>query len=124
MLRGKGISQGIGIGKALVLKKEEFKIEKTKIENIEKELEKLEVSLNSVIEETETLNHADYDVSPDTNNDNFVSLNEAFIFARNLDTWDQMGYYNPFYPPYILNATEIPQSAYESSFSQNYMTIF
>lgn len=67
-------------------------------------------------EETETLNHVGYNVSPDTNNDNFVSLDEAFIFARNLDTWDQMGYYNPFYPPYILNATEIPQSAYESSF--------
>ena len=28
MLKGKGISEGIGIGKALVLKKEEIKIEK------------------------------------------------------------------------------------------------
>ena len=52
MLKGKGISVGIGIGKALVLKKEEFKIEKSKIEDVEKELEKLQVSLNSVIEET------------------------------------------------------------------------
>lgn len=55
MLKGKGISKGIGIGKALVLKKQEIKIEKSKIENIEKELEKLEVSLNSVIEETEKI---------------------------------------------------------------------
>jgi len=55
MLKGKGISEGIGIGKALVLKKEEIKIDKYKIENVEKELEKLKVSLNSVIEETNRL---------------------------------------------------------------------
>lgn len=55
MLKGKGISEGIGIGKALVLRKEEIKIEKSKIENVSKELEKLEVSLNSVIEETTKL---------------------------------------------------------------------
>ena len=53
MLKGKGISAGIGIGKAFILKKEEIKIEKTKIENVSQELEKLEVSLNSVIKETE-----------------------------------------------------------------------
>ena len=52
MLKGKGISEGIGIGKALVLRKEEIQIEKSKIENVSKELEKLDVSLNSVIEET------------------------------------------------------------------------
>ena len=34
MLKGKGISEGIGIGKALVIKKGEIKIEKSKIENI------------------------------------------------------------------------------------------
>ncbi len=55
MLKGKGISAGIGIGKALVLKKEEIKIEKSKIEDINSELEKLKVSLNSVIKETEEL---------------------------------------------------------------------
>jgi len=55
MLKGKGISEGIGIGKALVLKREKIKIEKNKIENVDKELEKLQVSLNSVIEETEKL---------------------------------------------------------------------
>ena len=55
MLKGKGISAGIGIGKALVLKKQEIKIEKSTIENVDKELEKLNVSLNSVIQETEGL---------------------------------------------------------------------
>ena len=55
MLKGKGISEGIGIGKALILKKEEIRIEKSKIENVSKELEKLNVSLNSVIEETKML---------------------------------------------------------------------
>ena len=55
MLKGKGISEGIGIGKALVLKKEEIKIEKSKIENIDLELKKLEVSLNSVVKETQEL---------------------------------------------------------------------
>ena len=55
MLKGKGISEGIGIGKALLLKKQEIKIEKNKIENVDKELEKLNVTLNSVIQETENL---------------------------------------------------------------------
>lgn len=77
---------------------------------------------NQYFNETETLNHIPYDISPSAN-DNVVSLDEAFIFARNLDTWDQMGYYNPFNPPYEQEATEIPQCAYESSFTQNYMTL-
>ena len=55
MLKGKGISEGIGIGKALVIKKEKIKIEKSKIDDVSKELEKLNVSLNSVIKETEQL---------------------------------------------------------------------
>ena len=55
MLKGKGISEGIGIGKALVLKREKIKIEKSKIEDVSKELEKLNISLNSVIKETEKL---------------------------------------------------------------------
>ena len=55
MLKGKGVSEGIGIGRVLILKKEEIRIEKSKIENVSKELEKLNVSLNSVIEETKIL---------------------------------------------------------------------
>jgi len=63
MLKGKGISEGIGIGKALVLRKEEIKIEKSKIEDVSTELEKLEVSLNSVIEETQQLKEKSNDES-------------------------------------------------------------
>jgi len=55
MLKGKGISEGIGIGRALVLKKKEIRIEKSKIENVNKELEKLNTAINSVIEETNEL---------------------------------------------------------------------
>ena len=55
MLKGKGISGGIGIGKAVVLKKEDIKIEKSKIEDVDSELEKLKVSLDSIIKETEEL---------------------------------------------------------------------
>ena len=77
---------------------------------------------NSYFNETEASEHYQYNISPKAN-DNFVSLDEAFIFARNLDTWDQMGYYNPFYQPYELDVTEIPQCAYESTFTQNYMTL-
>ena len=55
MLKGKGISEGIGIGKVLVLKKEDIKIEKSKVEDIDLELEKLKFSLNSIIKETQEL---------------------------------------------------------------------
>ena len=55
MLKGKGISEGIGIGRVLVLKKDEIKIEKSTIQNAENELRKLEDSLNAVIKETENL---------------------------------------------------------------------
>lgn len=55
MLKGKGISEGIGIGKALVIKKEDIKIEKSEIEDVDKELEKIDVSLNSVIKDTQKL---------------------------------------------------------------------
>ena len=55
MLKGKGISQGIGIGKAFVLRKEEIKIEKVEVDDVNKELEKLDHAIDSVIEETENL---------------------------------------------------------------------
>ena len=55
MLKGKGVSSGIGFGKIMVLKKLERKIEKKTIENeqIEKELERLHNALQEVINETE-----------------------------------------------------------------------
>ena len=55
MLKGKGVSRGIGLGNVVVLKKVERKIEKKTIENeqIEHELERLHKALNEVINETE-----------------------------------------------------------------------
>lgn len=52
MLKGKGISCGIGIGKVTILKKEKIEIEKSNIQDVEEELKKLDLALNSVIEET------------------------------------------------------------------------
>ena len=53
MLKGKGISKGIGIGRALVLKKQNLEIEKSNIQNVEEELKKLHIALEAVIKETE-----------------------------------------------------------------------
>lgn len=82
MLRGKGISSGIGIGKALVLKKEEIKIEKSKIENVSKELEKLEVSLNSVIEETEK----SIEMLRESSNNEQLQILEAYLMILKDET--------------------------------------
>jgi len=78
MLKGKGISGGIGIGNALVLKKQEIKIEKSKIEDVDKELEKLEVSLNSVISETQELKNK--------SNDEQKQILEAYIMILQDET--------------------------------------
>lgn len=53
MLKGKGISKGIGIGRAVILKKQNLEIEKSNIENVEQELKKLDLALEDVIKETE-----------------------------------------------------------------------
>ena len=53
MLKGKGISKGIGIGRALFLKKQNLEIEKSNIQNVEEELKKLHIALEAVIKETE-----------------------------------------------------------------------
>lgn len=74
-------------------------------------------------DETESLNHEEYDVSPDTNNDGVVSLDEAFMFTRRLDTWDLLGYYNPYTPIDIYGSTEFPQSGYDSNFSRDFITM-
>ena len=56
MLKGKGVSTGVGFGNIVVLKKVERKIEKKTIESaqVEHELERLHEALNQVIDETET----------------------------------------------------------------------
>lgn len=75
MLEGKGISEGIGIGKALVLKKEKLKIEESKIEDVNKELEKLDASLNSVIKETESA----IEQLRKTSSDEQIQILEAYL---------------------------------------------
>lgn len=52
-LKVKEYQVGIGIGRAIILKKEKVEIEKTKIQNVQEELKKLEEAINNVIQETE-----------------------------------------------------------------------
>ena len=78
MLKGKGISEGIGIGKALVIKREKIKIEKSKIENVNKELEKLNVSLDSIIQETKKLK--------DNSNNQQKQILEAYLMILQDET--------------------------------------
>ena len=55
MLKGKGVSSGIGLGNVVVLKKVERNVEKKAIDNeqVEHELERLNMALNEVAGETE-----------------------------------------------------------------------
>lgn len=82
MLKGKGISTGIGIGKVQILKKEEIKIEKNKIENVENELEKLNVSLNSVISETEKA----IEILKENQNNEQIQILEAYLMILHDET--------------------------------------
>ena len=52
MLKGKGISDGIGLGKVVVLKNEEIKPEKIRIEDVEAEKEVFYQAIHAVEEET------------------------------------------------------------------------
>lgn len=75
MMIGKGISEGIAIGKALVLKKQDIKIEKNKIENVNAELEKLSISLNSIIQETEK----SIEILKENSNNEQIQILEAYL---------------------------------------------
>lgn len=80
---------------------------------------------NMFFDENAIHNHIEYDVSPDTDCDGVISMNEAFVFARKLDSWDTLGYYNP---PYSVEnngwiAAEYPQASYESTFTQELITL-
>lgn len=55
MLKGKGISSGIGLGKALLLKDEEIKLEKIQIEDVAAEKEVFYRAIHEVEAETEEL---------------------------------------------------------------------
>ena len=53
MIKGKGISKGIGFGKVFIFEKRKRKIQKVIVENTENELEKFKTSLNKVEKEIE-----------------------------------------------------------------------
>ena len=55
VLKGKGVSNGIGFGKVVLLKPEDLKVEKSKIDNVKEETEKFNEALNSVIKDTEEI---------------------------------------------------------------------
>lgn len=55
MLKGKGVSEGIGLGKAVILKNEEIKPEKIQIENVESEKENFYHAVHEVEAEIEDL---------------------------------------------------------------------
>lgn len=55
MIKGTGLSQGIAIGKILMLKTSDINITNEKIDNIEEELKKLDKYLNEVIKDTEEI---------------------------------------------------------------------
>ena len=55
VLKGKGVSNGIGFGKVVLLKPEDLRVEKSKIDNVEEETEKFNEALNSVIKDIEEI---------------------------------------------------------------------
>ena len=55
MLKGKGVSNGIGFGRVVILENEEIKVTQFKIENPEEEVKFFYKAFNEVIEETEKL---------------------------------------------------------------------
>ena len=55
VLKGKGVSNGIGFGKVVLLKPEDLRVEKSKIDNVKEETEKFNEALNSVIKDTEEI---------------------------------------------------------------------
>ena len=52
MIKGKGISKGIGFGNVVVLKNQEIKIQETTVENTEEELERFKKALQEITTET------------------------------------------------------------------------
>lgn len=56
LLKGTGISMGIGIGKAIVLKNYDINIPDHKIKNIDAEITKLQAAIKNIITELESIN--------------------------------------------------------------------
>ena len=55
MIKGKGISKGIGFGKIFILEKRDRKIQKKNVENTEDELKKFKEALNEEEKEIEEI---------------------------------------------------------------------
>lgn len=71
--------------------------------------------------EGDVYSHAGYDVTPDRNANGIVSMEEAFIFANNLDSYSPQGYFNPY--GVYSSCIEYPQSSYESVFTKELLTL-
>lgn len=73
--------------------------------------------------------HAAYDVSPDANNDGVVSMEEAFLFADNLDSYSRRGFFKPYEMFYTNQnnqqdtCVEYPCHSYESSFTKELISL-
>lgn len=55
MIKGKGVSVGVGFGNAVILKNEERKIEKTTVEDSNAEMDRLKKAIEEVTKETEEI---------------------------------------------------------------------
>ena len=75
-------------------------------------------------DEGNVYSHTGYDVNPNTNADGVLSMEEAFRFADNLDSYSRRGY---FHPATITqgndSCVEYPCHAYESSFTKELITL-
>ena len=67
--------------------------------------------------------HAPYDLNPDTDGDNILSLKESFIFADNMDSWSPNGYYLPYHNYSYYLIPDSPKASYESGFTSEAATI-
>ena len=69
--------------------------------------------------------HTGYDVNPDTNTDGVLSMEEAFRFADNLDSYSRRGYFHPkeMFDNNNDSCVEYPCHAYESSFTKELITL-
>ena len=55
MIKGKGVSVGVGFGNTVILKNEERKIEKTTVEDSKAEMDRLKKAIEEVTKETEEI---------------------------------------------------------------------
>lgn len=67
--------------------------------------------------------HAPYDVDPDTDGDNTLSLKESFVFADNMDSWSPNGYYLPYSTGWNYAYPDSPSASFESGFTSETATI-